>query len=46
VIDEIESQMLTFYEREENGRAKLLEIVTPTEINSEILEEFFQFLKV
>ena len=45
-IDEIESQMLTFYEKEENGRAKLLEIVTPTEINSEILEEFFQFLKV
>jgi len=45
-IDEIESQMLTFYEKEQGGRAKLLEIFTPTESNSEILEEFFQFLKV
>ena len=45
-IYEIENQMIEFYEKKEDGRAKLLEIFTPTESNSQVLEEFFQFLKV
>ena len=45
-LAEIEDQMLWFYEKNEKGNAKLLEIFTPAEINSKVLEEFFQFLKI
>ncbi len=40
-ISEIEGQMESFFQYEENGRPKLMEIFTPTDINHTILEDFF-----
>ena len=44
-IDEIESQMESFFTYEENGRPKLMEIFTPKEINHKILDDFFEKMK-
>ena len=40
-ISEIEGQMESFFQYEEDGRPKLMEIFTPTDINHTILEDFF-----
>ena len=44
-IDEIETQMESFFTYEENGRPKLMEIFTPKENNHKILEDFFEKIK-
>jgi 2-succinyl-5-enolpyruvyl-6-hydroxy-3-cyclohexene-1-carboxylate synthase len=44
-IDEIETQMESFFTYEENGRPKLMEIFTPKEINHKILDDFFEKIK-
>ncbi len=45
-IEEVEGAMHEFYSYEENGRPKLLEIITPRERNSHCLDDFFQALKM
>jgi 2-succinyl-5-enolpyruvyl-6-hydroxy-3-cyclohexene-1-carboxylate synthase len=40
-IEGIENQMEAFFEYEENGRPKLMEIFTPSDINPTVLEDFF-----
>jgi 2-succinyl-5-enolpyruvyl-6-hydroxy-3-cyclohexene-1-carboxylate synthase len=44
-IDEIESQIESFYTYEEGGKPKLMEIFTPNEVNHQILEDFFENTK-
>ena len=44
-IEEIENQMESFYTYEENGRPKLMEIFTPSELNHKILDDFFEKMK-
>jgi len=44
-IEEIENQMESFFEYQENGRPKLMEIFTPTDVNPTVLEEFFDKIK-
>ncbi len=44
-IEEIENQMEAFYTYEENGRPKLMEIFTPSDLNHKILEDFFEKTK-
>jgi 2-succinyl-5-enolpyruvyl-6-hydroxy-3-cyclohexene-1-carboxylate synthase len=44
-IVKLEAEMLDFYTYEENGRPKLMEIVTPGQSNEEFLSAFFQAIK-
>lgn len=44
-VIEIESQMADFYSIDQHGKAKLMEITTPGEINHEKLNSFFEALK-
>ena len=41
-LNDIDTVMKEFYSIEENGRPRLLEIFTPTEINSGVLKRFFE----
>ena len=43
-IDSIESQMIDFYEIKDDKKPVLLEIFTPTEVNSKILKDYFKAL--
>ena len=45
-IEEIESQMQNFYTYTENGRPKLMEIFTSSEINDQALDLFFEKVKL
>lgn len=44
-LEEIENQMESFFEYDENNGAKLLEIFTDATINDGVLDSFFDFLK-
>ena len=44
-IEEIENQMEAFYTYEENGRPKLMEIFTPSDLNHIVLDDFFEKTK-
>lgn len=44
-IVKLEAEMLDFYAYEENGRPKLMEVVTPGHSNEEFLSAFFQAIK-
>ena len=43
-LDELEGTMASFYENSKNGRPKLLEIITPSELNDQVLKEFFDYI--
>jgi 2-succinyl-5-enolpyruvyl-6-hydroxy-3-cyclohexene-1-carboxylate synthase len=45
-IESIENQMEDFYTFEEDGRAKLMEIFTPSEMNHEQLDVFFEEIRL
>ena len=45
-IESIENQMEDFYTFEEHGRAKLMEIYTPSDLNHEQLDAFFEEIRL